>query len=255
MMKRFLVVTGLFVVSMVLCLPTFAQKNAEQAPVFTYVAEWGVPRAQWGEMEKPNPAVNSLLESLVADGTITGYGRYENLIHSVNGMTHGNWFQANSVAGILKALAKIYALPAAVNQPVQAESKHQDYLMVSDLYGSTPVSNATGYLRVISAQLKPGKVEQFYETFRRYMLPVYKKLLADGVIVSYQLDTEYNIENAPGRFFAVTMTRNAEDQDKIRMAIGELFEKNPAVLDELISTTVVNSRNDFLARVTSMTHK
>ena len=102
---------------------------------------------------------------------------------------------------------------------------------------------------------KPGKDEEFLEAYRRYIVPVYEKLLADGAIVAYQLDWEYNIENAPGRFFSVAITRDAEGLDKVRMAVGELFEKNPAVLGALTSVAAPNSRNDLLARVTNMSHK
>jgi hypothetical protein len=84
---------------------------------------------------------------------------------------------------------------------------------------------------------------------------VYAKLLSDGAIVACQLDTEYNVENAPGRFFSVVVTRDVEGLDKVRIAVGELFEKNPAALGALVSTTKPYSRNDLLARVTNMSHR
>jgi hypothetical protein len=255
MIKRIFVLSALFLVVALMCSPTWAQNNPEQQPIFTYVAEWGVPRAQWADMEKVNAGNKALLDSLVADGTLLGYGTYENRIHSEGGMTHGSWFQANSLANIFNALDKIYAQRGAVTQPVQAASKHLDYLMISNIHGAKAVTNSTGYLRVISAQVKPGKEEQFMEAYRRYLVPVYAKLLADGAIAAYQLDWEYNVENAPGRFFSVTMTPDAEGLDKVRMAFNELFEKNPAVLGALVSSTVPNSRNDLLARVTNMSHK
>ena len=237
-------------------LPLRAQSAPAQSPLFTYVAQWGVPRAQWPDMQKLDASEKGLLDSLVSDGTLVGYGFFENRIHSVDGMTHGSWFQADSLANIFKALDKIYAQAGGVTSPVQAASKHMDYLMISTIHGAKAVTTGSaGYLRVISAEIKPGKEEEFMEAYRRYIVPVYAKLLADGAIVSYQLDMEYNIENAPGRFFSAAMTRDAEGLDKVRMAVGELFEKNPAVLDALVSTTKPNSRNDFLARVTNMSHK
>ena len=206
-------------------------------------------------MEKVNADNKTLLDSLVADGTVLGYGTFENRIHSDGGYTHGSWFQAASLANIFKALDKIYAQPGGATKPVQAASKHMDFLMISTIHGAKAVTNSTGYLRVISAEIKPGKMDEFLEAYRHYLVPVYAKLLADGAIVSYQLDSEYNIENAPGRIFSVVTTRDAEGLDKVRMAIGELFEKNPAVTGALVSPGVPNSRNDLLARVTNMTHK
>lgn len=255
MFKRMVVFSALFLVLGLMCSPSWAQGNPEQPPIFTYVAQWGVPRAQWADMEKVNAGQKTVLDSLVADGTLLGYGTFENRIHSLDGMTHGTWFQASSLAGIFKALDKIYAQPGGATSPVQAASKHFDFLMISTIHGAKSVTNSTGYLRVVSAQLKPGRGEEFVEAFRRYIVPVYAKLLADGVILSYQLDTEYNIENAPGRFFAAVTVRDAEGLDKLRMAIGELFDKNPAAEAALVSATVPNSRNDILARVTNMSRK
>jgi hypothetical protein len=255
MVGRLCGLTAFFLVLSLMCSPTWAQGNPQQPPIFTYVAEWGVPRAQWADMEKVNAGNKATLDSLVADGTLVGYGTYENRIHSEGGITHGSWFQANSLANIFKALDKIYAQPGAVTAPVQAGSKHLDYLMISTIHDAKAVTNSTGYLRVISAQLKPGMEEQFREAYRRYIVPVYAKLLADGAIVAYQLDTEYNIENAPGRIFSVAITRDAEGLDKVRMAVGELFEKNPAVVGTLVSVTEPNSRNDLIARISNMSHK
>ncbi|HUI75131.1 MAG TPA: hypothetical protein VLX32_09310 [Candidatus Acidoferrum sp.] len=255
MLKRIAVLTALFCVVGLLCLPTGAQNQPEQAPIFTYVAQWAVPRAQWAEVEKMNEGNKALLDELVADGTLIGYGTFDNRIHSVDGMTHGSWFQANSLAGIFNALDKIYARPGAVTQPVQAASKHMDYLMIANFHGAKAVTNGKGYLRVISAQIKPGKEEEFVEAYRHYLLPMYEKLLAEGAIESYQLDTEYNIENAPGRFFSAVVTPNAEGLDKMRVAANELFEKNPAALEALMSASVPNSRNDLIARVSNVTRK
>jgi hypothetical protein len=255
MIKRTYVLTALIFVLVLMCSPTWAQGNQEQPPIFTYVAQWGVPRAQWDDMEKVNAENKGLLDPLVTDGTLLGYGTFENRIHSDGGYTHGSWFQAASLANIFKALDKLYAQPGGTTKPVQAASKHMDFLMISTIHGAKAVTNSTGYLRVISAEVKPGKMDEFLDAYRRYIVPVYAKLLADGAIVSYQLDSEYNIENAPGRFFSVAVTRDAEGLDKVRMAVGELFEKNPAVIGALVSPTVPNSRNDLLARVTNMTHK
>jgi len=206
-------------------------------------------------MEKADAEDKALFDSLVADGTLLGYGMFENRIHSDGGYTHGSWFQAASVGNIFKALERIYAQPGAVTTPVQAASKHLDYLMIANIHGTKPFTNSTGYLRVIGAQVKPGMEDEFTAAYRRYLVPVYDKLLAEGTIINYQLDWEYNIENAPGRFFSAVTLRDAEALDEARMAFGELFENNPAAWGALARTVVPNTRNDFLARVSNMTHK
>lgn len=254
MMKRIFVPVVALVALLLVSTPAWAQDNPNPHPIFTYVSLWGVPRAQWGDIAKVNAENKAILDPLVANGTLLGYGTFENWVHSEGGYTHGDWFQATSIASLLKTLETFYSQPAAT-APVRAASKHLDYLMISTIYGARAITNSTGYLRVISAEIQPGKMDEFREAYRRYVVPVYEKLMAEGTIVNYQLDSEYNIENAPGRIFSVVDTRDAEGIDKVRAAVGEVFEKNPAAAQALASATVPNSRNDLLARITTMTHK
>jgi hypothetical protein len=234
--------------------PTWAQGSSSQPPIFTYVSEWNTPRAQWADMAQVEANIKPTMDALVADGTIVGYGTYENRIHSEQSPTHGSWFQAQSIANILKALDKIYAQSGATTAPAQAASKHWDFLFISTIHGAKAYTGS-GYLRVIGAELKPGKEEAFRAAYRQYIVPVYEKLLADGAILDYQLDGEYVMGNAPGRFFSAVVTKDAEGLDKVRTAIADLFEKNPAAAEALTSTTEPNSRRDLLAHVTNMSRK
>lgn len=255
MIKRMYVLSALlFVLVLSLaCAATWAQGSSSQPPIFTYVAEWNTPRAQWADMAKVEASTKGTMDALVADGTILGYGSYENRVHSEEGPTHGSWFQADSLANIFKALDKIYAQAGATNAPVQAASKHWDFLFISTTHGAKAFTGS-GYLRVVSGELKPGREEEFRAAYRQYIVPVYAKLLADGAIVSYQLDGEYVIGNAPGRFFSAVVTKDAEGLDKVRTALADLYEKNPAVAELLASLAEPHSRRDLLAHVTNMTN-
>ena len=68
---------------LILCLalglvgPLQAQMAAKsKPPVYTYVATWDVPRAQWGDMVELDEQDKPLLDKVVADGTLVGYGAY-----------------------------------------------------------------------------------------------------------------------------------------------------------------------------------
>jgi hypothetical protein len=256
MIKRACVLSAfIFVLVLSLACPVmWAQGSSSQPPVFTYVAEWHTPRAQWADMEKVEATTKSTMDGLVADGTIIGYGSYVNRIHSEEGPTHGSWFSADSLANIFKALDKIYAQPGAVSAPAEGASKHWDFLMISTTHGAKAY-NGPGYLRVVSGELKPGRGDEFRAAYRQYIVPIYEKLLAEGAIVAYQLDGEYVMGNAPGRFFSAVLTKDAEGLDKLRTALADMYEKNPAVAEMLTSTGEPNSRRDLLAHVTSMVHK
>jgi hypothetical protein len=59
-----------------------AQNDDQGKPaIYTYIAEWAVPRAQWADMVKLDDQERSLMDKLVADGTLVGYGTFANLIH------------------------------------------------------------------------------------------------------------------------------------------------------------------------------
>ena len=68
-----------------LCLAGLAPSQAQTAaktkpPVYTYVAQWEVPRAQWADMVKADDADRSIFDKLVAEGNLIGYGDYTNVI-------------------------------------------------------------------------------------------------------------------------------------------------------------------------------
>src|SRR5690349_193120 len=100
--------TILTIVALALCLtdtaPVHAQMNAQKPATYTYVAQWSIPRAQWGDMAKMQQANTTVLDRLVTDGTLVSYGLYETAVHEPKAPTHGNSFQANSMAGIFKAV-------------------------------------------------------------------------------------------------------------------------------------------------------
>jgi len=64
----------------------------EKPPMYSYVANWQIPRARWPEMQKANSADKPILDKALADGTIVGYGDDENVVHQADGPTHDNWW-------------------------------------------------------------------------------------------------------------------------------------------------------------------
>jgi hypothetical protein len=53
----------------------------EKPPLYMYVANWNIPRAQWGDMEKAGAANQEILDKAIGDGTIVGYGTDVSLVH------------------------------------------------------------------------------------------------------------------------------------------------------------------------------
>src|SRR5215472_13825405 len=101
----------------------WAQNDEGKPPVYTYIAQWAVPRAQWADMVKLDEQERPLMEKMVADGSIIGYGTFTSLIHQEGEPTHGSWFTASSEGKLMKALEQIYAL-GLTTTPVEGNSKH-----------------------------------------------------------------------------------------------------------------------------------
>src|ERR1700756_3410959 len=74
MNKKLLYISpGLCGLMFALCsFPSGAQQSEikEKPPMYTYVADWQIPRAHWADMAKANSADNAILEKALGDGTI-----------------------------------------------------------------------------------------------------------------------------------------------------------------------------------------
>lgn len=233
----------------------WAQSQSAEKPVsYTYVSEWGVPRAMWADYQKIAAADNDMMKKAVADGTLTSYGSFSVLNHQEGMATHGTWFSAGSMANILKALEGLRAAPAAVAPPLAA-SRHWDYILSSRNYNSHSGAFANGYLRVGNWRAKAGSSDPDGKILKATMVALLEKLLAEGALHSYSVDTETIHSSDPGGFDVAVVTNGGEGLDKFNTALDEAVKSNPAGWAGYGSTVDTNGHRDFLARVDAMTNK
>lgn len=235
-------------------LPAAAQSATTEKPVvYTYVSEWGVPRAMWGDYMKAEDSDTDLLKKAVADGTLLGYGNYATLNHQEGQPTHGSWFSASSMANLMKVLESLRTRPDAT-APALAASKHWDYIMQSRDYSARPGTFTNGYLRVGTWKMKSGGADAD-KIIRASFLPVLEKLVSSGALYAYQIDNESVHSADPNLIFVVIIANGAEGLDKFYAAIDD-FDKNnsigSAAFDSLIDPA---GHRDFLAKVSSFTRK
>ncbi len=57
----------------------------EKPTLYTYVADWNIPREKWADMEKPYAGTQKMMDKAVADGTIVGYGSDVTRVHQGGG--------------------------------------------------------------------------------------------------------------------------------------------------------------------------
>jgi hypothetical protein len=225
----------------------------EKPALYTYVAEWAIPRAKWADMDKSTAGERQTMEKLFASGAIVGYGDDTNLLHEVDGSTHDNWWQAMSMAGILKALED---LAGGSTAPVLASAtKHSDHLWVSHYYNWHAGSWKGAYTHWAGYTLKPDAPNDAVDTLAKaFVVPLMEKLLADGAIVEYEIDEEAIHTQNPGAFAILYITQNAEGLDKANAALRDAVAKTPLINSALDSMVDFTKHRDSLER-TTLTYK
>jgi DNA relaxase NicK len=84
---------------------------------------------------------------------------------------------------------------------------------------------------------------------------VMEKLLADGTVTSYGMETEDFHSGKLGRVDFYTTVSDAAAIDKVDQAMNELFEKNPALGDAFQSMTERDGHRDYLMRLRYLKNK
>jgi hypothetical protein len=228
-------------------------QEAEKPVLYTYVSEWTVPRAMWGDYLKNEAADNDMLKKAVADGTLISYGDYTVLNHQEGSPTHGTWFSAGSMASILKFLEGLRTAPGATAAPL-ANAKHWDYIMQSRNYNSHSGTFTNGYLRVGNWHTK-GAGDPQGKILKATMVALCEKLLADGALHGYQIDEETVHSTDPGTLYFALIANGPEGIDKFNTLLDEWEKTNPAAWAGLSATLDPAGHRDFLARIGTMTHK
>jgi hypothetical protein len=210
-------------------LPAQAQDEPkEKPPMYSYVGFWNIPRAQWADMEKNNALDQKTLDKAVADGAIVGYGSDLNLVHTVDGMTHDDWWSAMSMAAVLNVLDKFYKSGTPTSPVLASATKHSDGIFVSRHYNWRPGSYKNAYTRVGMYKLKPDAPEHAIETLSQsFIVPLLEKLLADGSIVEYEIDTEAIHTETPGTFWIAVIAPTADGLDKLNAALTSASKASP----------------------------
>ncbi len=254
---RVLTVWCAFAASPALAAPAGAQTTEvkEKPPLYSYLADWEIPRAQWGAMATASEANRPILDKAIADGTIVAYGNDEALIHQSDGATHDSWWSAMSISGLLKVLEQFYASGSATSPALSSATKHWDTIYVSRYYNWHSGSWKNAYTSASSYQLKPDAPDNALDLLSKSLVvPILEKLLADGTIHEYEIDTLQYHNGTPRQFWIVYIAANADGPDKLAAALQESGKTNPMGGPAFWSMVDPASHRDSLDR-TSATYK
>ncbi len=219
---------------------------------YTYVAEWAVPRDRWAAMEANSKESEALLKKLQADGTIIGWGWYSRLAHDEGGFTHGDWFQATSIAGLLRALD---ALTKTAGAPVLVGAKHQDFVLRSLAHHYKPGVSGSGVLWVADYSVKADHAAEFQGLVQKEIAPLLEKLFADGTITGYEVDTAVVHSYDPSIINIAYIAADGSGIDKVQAAIRAAAAANPQIEATMNASTNPLAHRDLIARVAAYAHK
>jgi len=233
--------------------PAQTPEVKEKPPMYSYVSNWSLPRAQWSEMEKSFTADDKILDKALSSGTIVGYGHDVNLVHRPDGETHDDWWSATSMAGILNVLDQFYKSGTTTTPVLASATKHWDNIYVSRYYSwhSGPIKE--GYTYVGVYKLKPHAPDDAVETISKgLVVPLLEKLLADGTVVEYEIDTQAVHSENPGVFAIVYMTGAGEGIDKVNTAIRQTLKTSPLEVAGFDSMVDYSAHRDELVRTNAV---
>ena len=200
----------------------------EKPPMYSYIANWTIPRAQWADMEKQYALDRKIVSQAMADGTAVAYGFDEGLAHRADGGTHDEWWLSMSMAGLLKVLDQFQKPGSAPSPVLNSATKHWDIILVSRYYHWHPGTWKNGYAYVAFDKLRPDGPADAIDTISKNIIgPVLEKMLADGTIFEWKVDTEAIQTDPPGTFLIAALTATAEGLDKVRAALQESLKLHP----------------------------
>jgi hypothetical protein len=249
------VLAGLCTLASVISAAAQMQEVKEKPRMYTYVAFWTIPRAQWADYAKQAASEENMMKKAMSDGSLVGYGEDQNLLHQVDGFTHDGWFSSMSEAGLLNTLDQFYKSGSATSSVDTGATRHADAMFVSRYYNWHSGSWKGLYSGVAMYTLKKDAPDNAYDILSKNLLvPFFEKLLADGTIVEYEVDTEAIHTEAPGTFWIEYITPNAEGLDKINAALREAGKGDPLGGIAFGSMVDFKDHRDYLSR-TDATYK
>jgi hypothetical protein len=230
--RTFSVFAGLcaFLMIAMCAVPSGAQMTEvkEKPAMYSYIANWQIPREHWAEMEAANSADKAILDKALADGTIVGYGDDVNLVHTPAAETHDDWWSSMSMAGLVKVLDQLTSGGNSTTSVLATATKHWDEILVSHYYNWKPGAYKGGYVHVSEYKLKADAPDDAVGMLSKHLVvPVLEKLLADGTILEYEIDEVAVHTAAPGTFAIVYVTPTPEGLDLVHDATSAALKAHP----------------------------
>ncbi|MGC4055862.1 MAG: hypothetical protein QM757_44185 [Paludibaculum sp.] len=234
---------------------------AQESTTYTSVALFKVkPEATGAFVDNMKKFIAPVGAKLLKEGTILGYGLDIDVFHQPGSTNADIWMEVPSFAAFGKAEEAIHAAMKASPQLTASvwaatdTNAHQD-LMVRHVFSNMKKAPAgvLPYTNFYSLRLKPGKTQEFSEVFEKYMKPGYDKLVADGTIFGYSVDTEIIHTDMSAFVWILAVMPDLATKDKMLAATRETnrarsAEERKAMSEALDAITVPGSHRDSISQ-------
>ena len=235
---------AVLVASGMIATPAGAALTAVQAkpPVFRYEVFWAFPPARSPDVDKISAAANQrVLAPALADGGLVGYGDDKNLVYSREGFTRSSWWQGTSFPGVMKLIDAFDKPDASSSPQLASATEHWGRLFGSRYYNWKAGSWKGAYGYRFAYNVKPGVAPRdVADMLSTYYVPILEKLLADGIIVQYEIDSEsVHSEDSPGQVMVSLVAPTAEDLNKLAFPVSD----NEGPMIEAAKTAVITNRD------------
>lgn len=249
MHRKLTLFTGLcgLLTAAAVAIPANAQEVKPKTPMYAYVANWQIPRDKWADAAKSTASRMAMMDKALADGTLVGYGSDESLMHSADGATHDNWWMASSMAGLIKILDQTSA--GGASSPAAVASKHWDNIYVTRYYNWKPGPYKGAYAHISLYKFKANAPDDALDQLCQHLIvPVMDKLVADGTLIEYEVDSEALHTENPGTFAMVYVSPTPEGLDKVNAAVRDVVKARPLAGQAFDSLTDDSGHRDFLMK-------
>lgn len=217
---------------------------AQQYKSLTMVATFKVAPDKEEAFVERGKAFVPVLDKLLESGVVTAYGIDVDMLHVPGENNIAFWSDVPDFASLAKANQAIdgfmKANPAVMQdlQSMSDMSTHRDFIVRNweENHRAVPAgAKPIGDLDVV--QVKPERMEEYLELFRKYDKPILDKLVADGVIYGYEIETEAVHTLKPGFVWEIVDMPDLGAKDKVRAAWGEAMKKIPEAERTMLEKT------------------
>ncbi|MBI5282824.1 MAG: hypothetical protein HY858_14160 [Candidatus Solibacter usitatus] len=219
------------------------------------------------KMDSMESGVGSLVKfitpvgaKLLKEGTVSGYGVDVDMFHQPGQTNVAVWMDVPSFEAFGKAEDAIHAALKAQPQLTAAlwaatdQNAHAD-IMVRHIFANMKKVPAgkLPYTNFYGVKVKPGQAQEFSAAFEKYQKPLYDKLVADGVIYGYSVDTEVMHSDAAAWVWILFVLPDLGAKDKMLAATRAAGQtrsaaERKAMSDALDAATVPGSHRDSLSQ-------